>query len=1097
VTLRAKVLPPPLASACLPREHLRARLDGASGRRLTTVIAGAGFGKSTLVAAWGQEREMAWYTLGAEDAGLSVLSRGVVEALRRQVPDLPLDVAGGPNGGDGPAADADECGRADAFAAALSEALQERMRGPLTIVFDDLHEVGLAAGSLRAIEGLCRQAPPGVHLVLVSRTDMPFSIDRLRGQGQALELGGSDLAFDREEVGALLEQALGPGGADVAGLLHQATGGWPVAVRLAAEAMRGLAGPERAVAVERLRRPGGVLFAYLAHEVFEREPPEVRELVRLVAPLERFHAGLCAELGMPDAAELLGSLARRGLFVESGPDPGWFALGALARDFALEAFPLRGEQLSALHRRAAAWFSAHEQPELALRSLTAGADHDGIAALLLEHGRALVHDGAGDAVARAAAGLPPEMRDGHIELLLARAHKRRGDLDAALACLHRAAAGDGPLPPEIAWRTGLIHHLRGELDEALRFYERGRAGGPPTPDEAMLHAWHASALWLRGTATRCGPLARRAFAVASATGDDRALAAAHTILAMLAALEGDRAVNAVHYEQALRHAERSGDVLQVIRIRTNRGSRHLEEGEYEAAIGELDLAIRLADVAGYASFRALALTNRGEARLRLGSLEEAIADLEAAKTLSQRLGSGDLAYPLGILGDVYRERGDVSLARAAYEEAARRSEAMGDVQALVPALAGLARVIALDEPDRARRLVDRAIAHGPGMGQVDALLAGGHVALAQGEREQGGRLAADAAAAARRRRNRAGLAEALELGALATQDHALARTRLEEAASIWNDLRNPLGEARVWLALARVAVGQERRELATRAEARLRELGARGHAAAAHAVLDPAAAPAVAIQSLGRFRVLRDGEPVALSEWRSRKARDLLKMLVARRGRPVPRDVLMEVLWPGEPADKLANRLSVALSTVRGVLDPDRRFAADHFVTASSASVALVLDHVAVDVEAFLKDAAAGLRMREEARAAEARHRLAAAEAAYLGDFLEEDVYEDWAIMLREEAREAYVGVARTLAADARTAGEHDRAVRFLLRVLEHDGYDEQAHLALVAALVDAGRHGEARRAFRAYRARMDQIGVEAAPFPHAVPPAAAGVSAG
>ncbi|MEY2532367.1 MAG: hypothetical protein QOF29_277, partial [bacterium] len=883
MTLRAKVLPPPLVSACLPRERLRARLDGALGCRLTTVIAGAGYGKSTLVAAWAQPLDAAWYTLGAEDAALSALSRGLVDALRRRVTDLPDDVAGGPHGSDGPGAEADERGRADAFTAALSEALQERLREPLVLVIDDLHEIGLAAGALRAIEGLCRQAPSALHLILVSRTEVPFSIDRLRGQGQALELGGSDLAFDREEAGALLEQALGPGGADVAPLLHEATGGWPVAVRLATEAMRGLAEGERAAAVERLRRPGGVLFAYLAHEVFEREPPEVRDLVRLVAPLERFHAGLCAELGTPGAEELLGSLARRGLFVDSGPDPGWYALGALARDFALEAFPLRGAKLARLHERAAAWFAANDQPELALRSLMAVSDHAAVAALLIEHGRALLQRGAGDVVARAATSLPAGLRDGGIELLLAEAHKLRGDWDAALECLHRAGAGDGPLAPELAWRTGLMHHLRGELDEALRFYERGRGGGPPTPDEALLHAWHASALWLRGVGDRCAPLARRAFAVASATGDDRALAAAHTILAMLAALGGDRAVNAAHYEQALEHAERAGDVLQVIRIRTNRGSRHLEEGEYEAAIAELDLAIRLADVAGYASFRALALTNRGEARLRTGALEEAIADLEAAKAVSQRLGSGDLAYPLGILGDVYRERGDASLARAAYEEAARRSEAMGDVQALVPALAGLARVLALDEPDRARRLADRAIAHGPGMGQVDALLAGGHVALAQGEREQGARLAADAATAAQRRRNRAGLAEALELGALATQDPALQRARLDEAASIWSDLRNPLGEARVWVALARAATGQERRELAGRAESRLRELGARAHAAAAHALLDPAVAPPVAIESLGRFRVLRDGEAVVLSEWRSRKARDLLKMLVARR----------------------------------------------------------------------------------------------------------------------------------------------------------------------------------------------------------------------
>jgi hypothetical protein len=35
-----------------------------------------------------------------------------------------------------------------------------------------------------------------------------------------------------------------------------------------------------------------------------------------------------------------------------------------------------------------------------------------------------------------------------------------------------------------------------------------------------------------------------------------------------------------------------------------------------------------------------------------------------------------------------------------------------------------------------------------------------------------------------------------------------------------------------------------------------------------------------------------------------------------------------------------------------------------------------------------------------------------------------------------------------------------------------------------VAALDRAGRHGEARRRFRAYCARMDEIGVESAPFP-------------
>ena len=63
------------------------------------------------------------------------------------------------------------------------------------------------------------------------------------------------------------------------------------------------------------------------------------------------------------------------------------------------------------------------------------------------------------------------------------------------------------------------------------------------------------------------------------------------------------------------------------------------------AIAELDLALRLADLAGFAAFRGLALSNRGEALGRLGRFDEAVADLEAARDLYRRLGSRMVAYP--------------------------------------------------------------------------------------------------------------------------------------------------------------------------------------------------------------------------------------------------------------------------------------------------------------------------------------------------------------------------------------------------------------------------------------------------------------------
>ena len=134
------------------------------------------------------------------------------------------------------------------------------------------------------------------------------------------------------------------------------------------------------------------------------------------------------------------------------------------------------------------------------------------------------------------------------------------------------------------------------------------------------------------------------------SGDDRALAAAHTVLALVAAHDGDRLANDTHYLRALDHAERAGDVLQIIRIRLNRGSRLNEEGFHDEAIAELDLAIGLADLGGYGSFKAIALCNRGEARGALGRFDEALDDVQGSKAMFQRMGSLLVSYPLGQAG---------------------------------------------------------------------------------------------------------------------------------------------------------------------------------------------------------------------------------------------------------------------------------------------------------------------------------------------------------------------------------------------------------------------------------------------------------------
>jgi len=180
--------------------------------------------------------------------------------------------------------------------------------------------------------------------------------------------------------------------------------------------------------------------------------------------------------------------------------------------------------------------------------------------------------------------------------------------------------------------------------------------------------------------------------------------------------------------------------------------------------------------------------------------------------------------------------------------------------------------------------------------------------------------------------------------------------------------------------------------------------------------------------------------------------------------------------------------LSVALSTVRAVLDPDRRLDPEHYVAVGQNTIALERGSVVVDLEGFLREAEAALAMVRRVDGQEAVPRLKGAEAAYAGDFLEEDPYEDWAIAPREHARALYLSVERALLRLAAARDDHEAAARHALHLLERDPYDETAHLALVAARTAARAHGEARRAYLAYRARMAEIDIRPAPFPAASP---------
>jgi len=231
------------------------------------------------------------------------------------------------------------------------------------------------------------------------------------------------------------------------------------------------------------------------------------------------------------------------------------------------------------------------------------------------------------------------------------------------------------------------------------------------------------------------------------------------------------------------------------------------------------------------------------------------------------------------------------------------------------------------------------------------------------------------------------------------------------------------------------------------------------------------------VRTLGRFEVIGAGtsEP---ARWSSRKARDALKILICRRGRAMPREELIGVLWPDADLASGRSRLSVVLSMLRNALDPERQLAADP-LGADRQAVALDLDLVSVDVEVMLENASRGTALLEHDTRA-AKDLLAdVVGLADGGDFLAEDPYADFARPMRHSVERARDGALRALARIDSESGDDAAAVVWLTRLSEARPDDTEVCEQVVKLLRSLGRVGEADALAGTHRARLADLGVE------------------
>ncbi|MEV0459637.1 hypothetical protein, partial [Catellatospora methionotrophica] len=706
------------------------------------------------------------------------------------------------------------------------------------LVLDDLPQLG--AAQVRELLIAVEELPDDAEVLLASRWPVPW---RHAGRpGRWTELGPADLACTVDEVAGLLADESGLADPDLAAALHTATRGWPALVHFAVEAVR-LGGP---VAGEPAALAAGGLATYVRTEVLAELPEAAVRLLADVGDRKPVTPGLCRALGHPDADGLMDLLRRTGLLVRGPTVPGlpndehvvpvvarvvtvpgppngehvapvvapvasehamtWtMAVGQAAGSG--EADPARvsgadqGERDRA--RAASAWYDRHGPPGAAAREHRRAGDHAGAARVLREHGDRIIAAGQANLVMELVAALPQAERDDRLALLHADALRTAGDLEAAARAYGELGA-DGPeLAAGLAWRAGRVAYQRGDGLGALDVFGRGAAVGD-TADTALLAAWTAHAHLLAGDTDSALSAARAAVGRALRAGDDAALATAYLSVALSLGVAGDAAGSEEHFALALPIAHRTGDVLLLTRIHTNRTFQDLQAARYPAALESARLCAAYAQAAGSPSLQAIATCNEADALAMLGRYEESVRRYRAAIGHYQRFGSRRFAGAVLGLGELFRRRGWREQARAAYEQVVQVASGTGNAHVLVPALAGLALVLLGDDVKTAAGHADAAADRAGPEISGPALQAQGWIALSQGEARRAADLSTEAARVARGQGDRAGLADALELRAAAEDDQARAAGALREALAIWTEAGAEVEAARIAVLMSRM-----------------------------------------------------------------------------------------------------------------------------------------------------------------------------------------------------------------------------------------------------------------------------------------------------
>lgn len=396
----------PSFTGVLPRDRLFSVLDGTR-KSVIWVTGPPGCGKTTLVASYLERRkhQSLWYQVdeGDADAASFFYYLGLAASdLKRKTP-LRL-----------PQLTPEYQAAIGAFTRRYFQALYAHLGSPFSMVLDGYHEVSAQSVFHEAIRVALSEVPAQCVVVLISRSDPPPTLARLRAN-QALELlGWEELRLTHQESNAIVSQRGHQLSDQTLKELYEKTQGWAAGLILTLEQIAG----RNAIAQVPELSTSQLVFDYLAGEIFEKSDSRTQSFLLNTAYLPQMTAEMACRLtAESDAGELLARMYRDNYFVtlkQAKPQP-VYQYHPLLREFLLSrvAQALDKDTRTVLQRRTAALLEEEGLIGECVFLLREINDWDRMVSVIRSCAELMLNRGMAETLAQWVAALPKEVQQQH------------------------------------------------------------------------------------------------------------------------------------------------------------------------------------------------------------------------------------------------------------------------------------------------------------------------------------------------------------------------------------------------------------------------------------------------------------------------------------------------------------------------------------------------------------------------------------------------------------------------------------------------------------------------------------------------------------